>query len=236
MQMERFAECLISSGLILNEDITWISFHGAYDFAYLLKILTNLPLPDNETTFLEQINTYFPYFYDVRFLVKKDNFRGSLTKLAQGLEINRIGSQHQAGSDSVVTSEIFFRLKKISDFNEIFYKGKNTLYGLGYGSDENEPINFNQNYYANSTINQSNSYPNPNLFQKNLQGFSTTNVEGNLFMNQVNPPFYGNMSIMNSLPQSNYNYNSNNYPNYTYNGYLGNNTGFMNEFSQKFSK
>ncbi len=235
MQMERFAECLISSGLILNEDITWISFHGAYDFAYLLKILTNLPLPDNETSFLEQINTYFPYFYDVRFLVKKDNFRGSLTKLAQGLEINRIGSQHQAGSDSVVTSEIFFRLKKISDFNEIFYKGKNVLYGLGYGSDDNEAINFNQNYYANSTINQSNNYVNPNVFQKNIQGFSS-NMEGNLYMNQVNPPFYGNMSIMNSLPQSNYNYNNNNYTNYNYNGYIGNNTGFMNEFSQKFSK
>ena len=51
MQMERFAQCLTLSGLILNDDITWLSFHEAYDFAYLLKKLTNLPLPDNETVF-----------------------------------------------------------------------------------------------------------------------------------------------------------------------------------------
>lgn len=229
--MERFAECLTSSGLILNEDITWISFHGAYDFAYLLKILTNLPLPDNENGFLDQIQTFFPNYFDVRYLVKKDNFRGSLTKLAQGLDINRIGSQHQAGSDSVVTSEIFFRLKKISDFDEIFYKGKNVLYGLGYGADEHEAVNFNQNYYANSSINNNSFNSNSNLY-KGIMNQNPSSLETpNMFLNNINPQFYGNINPMvNRTTSSSYN----NY-NYAYNGYMGNLQGY-NVNDLKFSK
>jgi CCR4-NOT transcription complex subunit 7/8 len=94
---------------ILNDDIKWISFHGAYDFAYLLKVITNQLLPDKESGFLELMEVYFLNFYDVRYLVK-NNFRGSLSKLAQEFDIMRIGSQHQAGSDSVLTAEIYFIL------------------------------------------------------------------------------------------------------------------------------
>lgn len=236
MQMERFAECLTSSGLILNEDITWISFHGAYDFAYLLKILTNLPLADNESIFLDQVQTYFPNYFDVRYLVKKDNFRGSLTKLAQGLEINRIGSQHQAGSDSVLTSEIFFRLKKTGDFDEVFCKGKNVLYGLGFGSDEHETVNFNQNYYANnsSNMNGNNAYHiNPNLYKNLMKGnTSSYGMEtAPMFVNNVNNQYYGNINPV--RPTTNY---GNNYNNYAYNSYIPSNLQGYNVNDLKFSK
>lgn len=40
-----FAEYLMVSGLILNQNIQWISYHGSYDFAYLLKLILNSPLP-----------------------------------------------------------------------------------------------------------------------------------------------------------------------------------------------
>jgi CCR4-NOT transcription complex subunit 7/8 len=199
ISMEKFAEWLISSGLILNEDITWISFHGAYDFAYLLKILTNLPLPDNESSFLEQVAIYFPVYYDVRFLVKKDNFRGSLSKLAQGLEINRIGTQHQAGSDSIVTSEIFFRLRRSNDFDDIFIKGKNVLFGLGFGGDEKETIIFNnENNLKNSLY--SHNFPNANnMINDNVYNFHPAfhpiHTMRNLFnLNTYNTPYNNNHS------------------------------------------
>lgn len=37
----RFADEFISSGMVMNEDINWITFHGAFDFAYLIKLVSN---------------------------------------------------------------------------------------------------------------------------------------------------------------------------------------------------
>lgn len=41
----QFGELLTSSGLVLLDEVKWISFHSGYDFGYLLKLLTNAPLP-----------------------------------------------------------------------------------------------------------------------------------------------------------------------------------------------
>ena len=55
-----FGELIMSSGLVMNEEVKWISFHGCYDFGYLLKILTCSPLPEAENKFFELLNDYFP--------------------------------------------------------------------------------------------------------------------------------------------------------------------------------
>jgi CCR4-NOT transcription complex subunit 7/8 len=36
-----FAEKVIQSGMVLNDRVYWICFHGNQDFAYLLRTLTN---------------------------------------------------------------------------------------------------------------------------------------------------------------------------------------------------
>lgn len=39
-----FSDCLMSSGLLMNPDVVWITFHGTYDFSYLIKTLMNQKL------------------------------------------------------------------------------------------------------------------------------------------------------------------------------------------------
>eukprot|EP00479_Gromia_sphaerica_P001455 TRINITY_DN11647_c0_g1_i1.p2 TRINITY_DN11647_c0_g1~~TRINITY_DN11647_c0_g1_i1.p2 ORF type:complete len:59 (-),score=1.41 TRINITY_DN11647_c0_g1_i1:220-396(-) len=56
----------MTPGLVLNDDITWISFHGSYDFGYLTKVLQCLPLPDSEIEFYSLLKLYFPHLYDVK--------------------------------------------------------------------------------------------------------------------------------------------------------------------------
>ena len=51
-----FAEYFIISGLVLNENIHWISFNGFSDFAYLLKLCLNDNLPENEDDFISYLD------------------------------------------------------------------------------------------------------------------------------------------------------------------------------------
>ena len=106
-----FGEYFIVSGLVLNPEVYWITFHGIYDFAYLLKVLTNLKLPEIEKDFYDSLELYFCNYFDLRHLIQfSDYSRGSLQKLAIECNIQRVGTQHQAGSDSVVTVMAFFKL------------------------------------------------------------------------------------------------------------------------------
>ena len=164
-----FGEYLISSGLILNNEVCWITFHGIYDFAYLLKILKNLKLPENEKDFNEDLDLYFNNYYDLRHLILYTDYtKGSLQKLATECNIQRIGTQHQAGSDSVVTLMAFFRMNEI--YGQVLLQYKNILFHY----IEKDDVDFDTNKW---------SYPINNFSQRMMYMYS---------------PYYGTMGVNNN--------------------------------------
>ncbi|XP_020578518.1 probable CCR4-associated factor 1 homolog 7 [Phalaenopsis equestris] len=131
----RFGELFMSSGVVLNEDVHWIAFHCGHDFGYLLKLLTCKKLPDTQAGFFELINIFFPTLYDVKHLMKFCNgLHGGLNTLAQLLGLRRVGVSHQAGSDSLLTSRAFWKLREIY-FSGLTEKYAGVLYGLGVDKD-----------------------------------------------------------------------------------------------------
>lgn len=131
IESTRFAELLMSSGVVLNENVYWVTFHSGYDFGYLLKVLTNQNLPVTQAGFFDLINMYFPVVYDIKHLMKFCNsLHGGLNKLAELLEVERVGICHQAGSDSLLTASTFRKLKE-NFFSGSLDKYAGVLYGLG---------------------------------------------------------------------------------------------------------
>lgn len=113
IEMEHFGELIMTSGLVLMDEVKWVSFHGAYDFGYLVKILTSSPLPKQEQDFLRLLHDFFPNLYDLKYmLLSAEGVGGSLQRVAEELGVRRIGTEHQAGSDSQVTGEAFFAAQR----------------------------------------------------------------------------------------------------------------------------
>ncbi|KAL5072389.1 hypothetical protein RYX36_011373 [Vicia faba] len=127
----RFGELLMSSGIVLNDSVHWVTFHSGYDFGYLLKLLTCQDLPETQVGFFNLINMYFPTVYDIKHLMRFCNsLHGGLNKLAELLEVERVGVCHQAGSDSLLTSCTFMKLKE-NFFSGSLERYAGVLYGLG---------------------------------------------------------------------------------------------------------
>eukprot|EP01125_Pyxidicula_operculata_P000340 TRINITY_DN10390_c0_g1_i1.p1 TRINITY_DN10390_c0_g1~~TRINITY_DN10390_c0_g1_i1.p1 ORF type:complete len:302 (-),score=47.12 TRINITY_DN10390_c0_g1_i1:684-1589(-) len=139
-----FGELLITSGLVLNSDVRWIAFHCGYDLGYLIKLVTCLPLPKKQTEFFDLVKLFFPSIYDVKYLMEScQDLKGGLQGLADGLKIERIGPQHQAGSDSLLTLHTYFKMKKIffdDNVDEEKYGGM--LYGLGISWSSNATTHY----------------------------------------------------------------------------------------------
>lgn len=85
-----FAQVLMVSGVVLSDDVRWVSFHSGYDFGYLLKILTCKPLPETEHDFHAMLRLYFPFIYDIKFIANSsmaENLKGGLNKIAEQLKV-----------------------------------------------------------------------------------------------------------------------------------------------------
>ena len=83
-----FGEALISSGLVLEDEVSWITFHGNSDFAYLLKVLTCKPMPNTQEEFCDLLDLYFPNCYDVKMISSyTKRFNGGLQDLSSKLGV-----------------------------------------------------------------------------------------------------------------------------------------------------
>ena len=133
-----FGSLLVTSGLVLSDDVHWISFHSGYDFSYLVKLMWCKALPNDEEDHRKLVNTFFSNLTDIKYLVKhaqnlaKRNAlrpqannmmnnlaqKGGLQDLADELGCQRVGNPHTAGSDSWLTGLIYFQMRsKIFDGN-----------------------------------------------------------------------------------------------------------------------
>jgi CCR4-NOT transcription complex subunit 7/8 len=132
-----FGELLMTSGIVLNPEVRWIAFHAGFDFGYLMKLLTCAPMPGTQETFFETLQVYCPIVYDIKYMMKScENLRGGLQKVAELLDVHRIGPQHQAGSDALLTAATFFKMRKDyfeSSIDDEKFRG--VIFGLGAGGN-----------------------------------------------------------------------------------------------------
>ncbi|RYR03927.1 hypothetical protein HN51_040755 [Arachis hypogaea] len=130
-----FAKLAVASGLLFNKALTWVTFHGAYDIGYLVKILTWDVLPTLLEEFLELVKELFGgNTYDVKHVMRFYNaLCGGLEKVADTLHINQIaGKCHQAESDSLLTCHTFHKIREIYFFanDDGFREYINVFFGL----------------------------------------------------------------------------------------------------------
>ncbi|XP_042423305.1 uncharacterized protein LOC122010904 [Zingiber officinale] len=106
----RFAQNLATSGLLSFghfSPVSWVTFQGAYDFAFLVKMLTcDCKLPKTVREFLHLVHFFFgKRVFDVKHLY------GGLERVASTVGVERaVGSRHQSGSDSLLTWQVFYQI------------------------------------------------------------------------------------------------------------------------------
>lgn len=209
---DNFADLMTTSGLLCNDAIQWVTFHGGYDFAYLMKALVGQALPRREAEFFRLLRVLFPRRRDLKCLVRQNadddsaphlyvnnNSRprfatitttapptsrtdhasvemtdnasngnaikdltnltsnlsvkdeststksaeqqheeeqaqplyGGLNRIAEIMGCERVGAKHQAGSDSLLTLDVYLRVRDDILRGDVVDDGR--LYGLGGG-------------------------------------------------------------------------------------------------------
>ena len=142
-----FAELLLTSGLVLANDITWVGYKCLYDFGYLVRLQMHFNLPLSEFDFLEKLYLHFRRIYDVKYLISSCKYLcDNLDDVATQLQINRTGPKHYSGSDALLTGRVFFKIKSWyfeNMINDKVYCGR--ICGL---NSRGAAVNFKQDLHA----------------------------------------------------------------------------------------
>lgn len=103
-----FGRLLSKSALFRNatSDRAWLTFSGAYDLAYLLKILTARALPQEPSAFDAALLGFCPR----RFELQDSLPLGSLDCLLRQHGVERSGLAHTAGSDALATLDLYLNV------------------------------------------------------------------------------------------------------------------------------
>lgn len=156
INLRELAVVLTDSGLIMNNNITWISHSGGYDFAYLLRLITDRPLPNNREEFLGDLNIFFPNYYDLDLINQRLNFQifmlsglkdelflppQHLEMLADGLQIPQLPHYKTTGGVSLLILITYNHLctltkKKFPDENDFSFI-KNMLSSVSMDKENN---------------------------------------------------------------------------------------------------
>ena len=62
--------------------------------------------------FLKALDTYFVNYYDCKEVKRELDLSGGLKMVAKELDVDRIGTMHQAGSDAYVTCGVYMKLRQ----------------------------------------------------------------------------------------------------------------------------
>uniref|UniRef100_A0A0E0M569 poly(A)-specific ribonuclease n=1 Tax=Oryza punctata TaxID=4537 RepID=A0A0E0M569_ORYPU len=111
-----FAAELAFSGILGLSGLTWVTFGGMYDVAFLLKLVTGgAPLPATRLDFLAQVGVLFgTQVFDGKHMASLLHMHGGLTAVGEMLRLPppQLPRRHMAGQNSLMALQLFMELRR----------------------------------------------------------------------------------------------------------------------------
>lgn len=126
-----------------RNNLAWTTFHGAYDLACLIKILTHRPLPDQPCSFMTLMRHFFgPIVLDLKAIAVALGIHGGLHKIADMsmVECTAVVKSHRAAVDSLLTMHVSLQFDhRLGKYCPLLASYNYNLYGLRDTNRANPP-------------------------------------------------------------------------------------------------